>query len=68
MFVMLPVMFAARKLDGEKPETVFLLRCTYGAVQLVIIAITVAVYLKAAKLAAGGKDRDRVIFVAPPPR
>jgi len=67
LFLMLPVMFAARKLDGEKPETVFLLRCTYGALQLVILAITVAVYLKAAKLAAGGKDRDRVIFVAPPP-
>ena len=30
MFVMLPVMLYARKLDAEDPNTVLLIRCAYG--------------------------------------
>ena len=33
MFVMLPVMLAARKLDGEDPQIVFLIRVAYAVMQ-----------------------------------
>lgn len=32
MFVMLPVMFAARKLDGEDPNVIYYLRISYFTV------------------------------------
>lgn len=66
MFVMLPVMLAARKLDGENPETVFYLRCAYGAVQTFIVLIVAYIYIQSRSL-SDGKDKDRVIYVPPPP-
>lgn len=66
MFVMLPVMLAARKLDGEDPQTVYLLRCAYGTVQACIVLLVAYVYVASRALAAG-KDRDRLIYVPPPP-
>jgi len=67
MFVMLPVMLAARKLDGENPEIIFLLRCVYGAVQTLAVMVVFFVYYKAH---AASKDRANnvTIFVPPPPK
>ena len=66
MFVMLPVMLAARKIDGENPDTVFLLRCAYGAVQSIIVLLVAYIYISSRSVSSG-KDKDRLIYVPPPP-
>jgi len=45
MFVMLPVMLAARKLDGEDDNIIFLLRCCYGVVQSIAFLVVLAIYV-----------------------
>eukprot|EP00565_Helicotheca_tamesis_P005603 CAMPEP_0185724866 /NCGR_PEP_ID=MMETSP1171-20130828/1229_1 /TAXON_ID=374046 /ORGANISM="Helicotheca tamensis, Strain CCMP826" /LENGTH=356 /DNA_ID=CAMNT_0028392815 /DNA_START=107 /DNA_END=1177 /DNA_ORIENTATION=- len=67
MFVMLPVMLAARKLDGEDPNTIFLLRCAYGAVQAIMIVLVLYIYSQASALSKQ-KGHDKVVFVPPPPQ
>jgi len=67
MFVMLPVMLAARKIDGEDPNVVFLLRCAYGTVQAVAFLLSLFVYWKAAG-AAAEQVNNRIIYVSPPPQ
>ena len=62
MFVMLPVMFLARKLDSEDPNIVFYLRVAYGCIQVVNVLIVLYTYLQAQKVKA-----DRMIYVPPPP-
>ncbi|KAL7434187.1 hypothetical protein ACHAXM_003925 [Skeletonema potamos] len=67
MFVMLPVMLAARKLDGEDPNIVFLLRCCYGAVQACALLLVLFINIKA-NAAAADKANNVKIYVAPPPQ
>ena len=67
MFIMLPLMFATRKLDGEDPQIIFLLRCAYGTVQSIILLITIYVYKKATELAKQNTGK-RIIYVPPPPQ
>jgi len=62
---MLPVMFAARKLDGEDPDTIFYLRIAYGVVQGVIILLVLYTYIQATSAAAKGKSTT--IYVPPAP-
>jgi len=67
MFIMLPVMFAARKYDLNRPEVVTYIRMAYFPLHVVIVAIQVLMYLAAvafAKTPAG----KRMIFVPPPPQ
>jgi hypothetical protein len=64
MFIMLPIMFAARKIDGEDPKMIFLLRCSYFSVQAIIVMIVAYIYLKS-QAAAGDKQHDRTVYVAP---
>lgn len=66
MFVMLPVMLAARKIDGENPDTVFMLRCAYGAVQSLIVLLVAYIYISSRSVSSG-KDKDRLIYVPPAP-
>ena len=66
MFVMLPVMLAARKIDGENPDTVFMLRCAYGAVQSIIVLLVAYIYISSRSVSSG-KDKDRLIYVPPAP-
>ena len=61
MFVMLPVMFAARKLDSEDPQTVYWLRIAYGVIQVLCILAVVYTYYKAT-LATGISN---VVYVPP---
>lgn len=63
---MLPLMFAVRKLDGEDPNIVFMLRCAYGSVQLLIMLAVLYIYMVATKLSKS-KLKDEEIYVAPPP-
>lgn len=67
MLVLLPVMFAARKIDGEDPNVVFLLRCTYFTVQAVVVLVVAYIYIKATSLATS-KEYDRIVYVPPPPQ
>ncbi len=68
MFVMLPLMFAARKLDGEDPNIVFMLRCSYGTVQFLIVLASLYIFLCAKKISEIEKFKDMVIYTAPPPQ
>ena len=63
----LPVMLAARKLDGEDPKVVLYLRCAYAAVQTVAVFIVLFIYFKAN---AASKDSANAvkIYVTPPPQ
>lgn len=64
MFVMIPVMLAARKLDGEDPAIVKLLRISYGVMQLVcVVAVLYTYYL--ARAIATTQYQDRVVYVPP---
>lgn len=36
LFVMLPILYLSRKLDGEDENIIFLLRCSYGFVQIAL--------------------------------
>lgn len=66
-FILLPVMFAARKLNGEDPNTLFLLRCTYFSVQTFIILVVIYLYSQAQKV-GNGKHQNVTIYVPPPPQ
>jgi len=67
MMIMLPLMFAVRKLDGEDPEIVFMLRCSYGIVQSFIILAVLYIFMVATKLSKS-EVKDEEIYVSPPPQ
>jgi Phosphate transport (Pho88) len=62
MLVMLPVMLAARKLDGENARTVHMVRIAYGVVQLVSLLLVVYAYHVAGKV-----SNQRNVYVPPAP-
>ena len=64
MLIMLPVMFAARKLDSEDPQTVYWLRIAYAVVQTACLLAVAYTYYKA-NLATGISN---VVYVPPPPQ
>jgi Phosphate transport (Pho88) len=68
MFVMIPVMLAARKLNNEDPNTVFMLRIAYGVVQGLCVSIILYSYWVVSTLVSGPKksEFDRVIYVPAP--
>jgi hypothetical protein len=63
MFVMIPVMLAARKLDGEDPNIVYWLRVAYFTVQCAIVMLVVYTYIQAGAAARG---RDSMLIYVPP--
>jgi len=65
---MLPVMLAARKLDGEDPNIIFMLRCLYGGVQTIAIMVVLYIYLQANNAAKESENSKVKIFVSPPPQ
>ena len=60
-------MFAARKLDGEDPNIVFMLRCLYGAVQSIAVMVVLFIFTKANAASKDGKNNVK-IYVPPPPQ
>jgi len=67
LFVMLPVLFASRKLDGDDETTVFYLRIAYGVAQALMVLISLYMFMKANSL-KNSKDGDKIIYVAPAPQ
>lgn len=65
LFVMLPVMLAARKLDGEDPKIVNLLRMAYGAIQACCVVLVLYTYVRARAVA---ENAQGTIYVPPPPQ
>lgn len=63
MFVMLPVMFLARKIDGEDPNVVSMIRMAYGAVQLLSLLIVAYSYVQSQSV-----TETKVIYVPAPPQ
>jgi hypothetical protein len=62
MFVMLPVMLAARKLDGEDPNIVMMLRTSYFGVQFIIVCLVAYMYIAARKI-----SDNTTVYVPPAP-
>lgn len=58
---MLPVMLVARKLDGEDPNTVYMVRFAYAAVQTLCVLVVLWTYLKASAI-----QNSTTIYVPPP--
>lgn len=66
MFVMVPVMLAARKLDGEDPNVVYWLRVAYFSVQVIVVLLVAYTYILAST-AASKPGNDKVVYVPPAP-
>ncbi len=66
LVIMLPMMYAVRKLDGEDPNVVFMLRCAYGVVQGLILLAVLYIYMVAKKISES-KVKDEEIYAAAPP-
>mmetsp|Transcript_5443 Transcript_5443/g.11468 ORF Transcript_5443/g.11468 Transcript_5443/m.11468 type:complete len:359 (+) Transcript_5443:424-1500(+) len=62
LFVMAPVMLAARKLDAEDPQTVQYLRMSYGIMQTLCVLVVLYTFMKASKV-----TENKVVFVPAPP-
>jgi hypothetical protein len=67
MFVMLPVMLAARKLDSEDVNTVYWLRISYLIMQLICSSIVVYTYYRAAT-PTNTTTIDTIVYVPPAPQ
>lgn len=66
LMVMLPLMYLSRKIDGEDPDIIFILRCTYGTVQALILLSIAYVFLKVQKLVSNKWMQKLVIYVPEP--
>ena len=64
MFVMLPVMFLARKIDGEDPNVIYWLRVAYGTVQVICVLIVAYTYIQASAASSSNSARGK-IYVPP---
>lgn len=70
LFVMVPVMLAARKLDAEDPDTVQYLRIAYGSMQTLCVLVVVYTYIKASQLSSSSSDNEKtsnVVYVPAAP-
>jgi len=63
MFVMLPMIYLTRKLDGEDPDVIKYCRMAYATVQVIILTGVAYVYVAANQPSKRGKT---VIYVPPP--
>mmetsp|Transcript_3381 Transcript_3381/g.7069 ORF Transcript_3381/g.7069 Transcript_3381/m.7069 type:complete len:333 (+) Transcript_3381:217-1215(+) len=64
MLVMLPVMFAARKIDAEDPFVVYWLRVAYAVIQVACVMVIAYTYIQAMSMAG----KTKTIYVPPPPQ
>lgn len=64
LYIMLPVMFATRRLDSEDPQTVYWLRIAYGVIQTLSVVAVAYTYYQAT-LVTGIRS---VVYVPPPPQ
>jgi hypothetical protein len=61
LVVMIPLMLAARNIDSEDENIVFMVRCAYGTVQVILLTIVALIYQK---VQAAKKD-STPIFLPP---
>jgi len=66
LFVMLPVMYLSRKLDGEDENVIFLLRCLYGTVQVSLILGIAYIIQKVQKMSSKPWMQACVVYVPMP--
>lgn len=66
LMIMLPLMFAVRKLDSTDPNIIFLLRTLYACVHTVIIAAVIYVYLTIQKAVSTNKKKSKELIYIPP--
>lgn len=59
---MLPVMLAARTLDGEDPKIIYMIRVAYGVVQSLVLLVVFYVYIKAS---GSCQEMNQVVYVPP---
>uniref|UniRef100_A0A7S2PFT9 Uncharacterized protein n=1 Tax=Leptocylindrus danicus TaxID=163516 RepID=A0A7S2PFT9_9STRA len=64
MFIMLPLIFASRKLDAEDKDTIFYLRALYFPLHAIILLVMIYIYMTASKFAQTEAGK-KVIFVPP---
>lgn len=65
IFVMLPVMLAARKIDAEDPQVVQYLRIAYGSMQALCVLVVLYTFMRASSI--GDKDASNVVYVPTAP-
>ncbi|KAG7355424.1 phosphate transporter family protein [Nitzschia inconspicua] len=65
LFIMIPVMLAARKIDAENPDTVYWLRVAYGSVQSICVLIVLYTYIQASTFASS--DGKTIVYVPSAP-
>ncbi|KAL7562965.1 hypothetical protein ACA910_018604 [Epithemia clementina (nom. ined.)] len=63
MFIMIPVMLAARKIDAEDPNVIYWLRVAYAVIQIACVLVVAFVYLQSSS--AAGKSK--IVYVPPAP-
>lgn len=66
LFVMLPVLFAARKLDSEDEKTILYLRIAYGVTQFIMLVCVLFLFMKANALKSS-TEGGKIIYIPPPP-
>ena len=64
MFVMLPVMLAARQLDGEDAHIVYLVRVAYAAMQTLCVVAVVWTFFRARSV----RDSTTIVYVPAAPQ
>lgn len=67
MMVMVPLMLACRKIDGDNADIVFAIRVAYCVVQVITILLSFCVYMKATADATNESKSKKIIYVPPPP-
>jgi len=65
MFVMVPVMLAARKIPTEDPDIVYWIRVAYCVVQFICLALAGYTYVQASS-ASKTSSADRLVYVPAP--
>jgi phosphotransferase system glucose/maltose/N-acetylglucosamine-specific IIC component len=71
MFIMLPVMLAARNLQNDDVNTVFLIRVAYVVVQTICISLVLYTYLMISSITSSSTSStsptlNRIIYVPAP--
>ena len=64
MFVMLPVMLAARQLDGEDAHIVYLVRVAYAAMQTLCVVAVLWTFFRARSV----RDSTTIVYVPAAPQ
>ncbi|KAL3909077.1 MAG: hypothetical protein SGARI_002775 [Bacillariaceae sp.] len=67
LFIMIPVMLAARKINAEDPTTVQWLRIAYGTVQLLCVLVVLYTYVQASAFASANKKKKVVVYIPSAP-